>query len=106
MSPAVGLIVVRVSRNPDRLHDAIARLSKETGAPVWSVNSGFYETGETGVGSENIVTLKPPHILVVADEGVDQTSYGSLWWTSMLSRMPSHSSSVAPVRGSLQYVTS
>jgi hypothetical protein len=75
-----GTIVVRVSRNPDRLHDAIARLAKETGATVWSVNTGFYETGETGVGSGDVVTLKPPHIIVVADEGVDQSSYGAIWW--------------------------
>jgi hypothetical protein len=75
-----GTILVRVSRNPDSLHDAIARLSKETGATVWSVNTGFYETGETGVGSESVVTLKPPRIIVVADEGVDQTSYGAIWW--------------------------
>jgi hypothetical protein len=75
-----GTLIVRVSRNPDSLHDAIARLSRETGTAVWSVNTGFYETGETGVGSENIVTLKPPRILMVADEGVDQSSYGALWW--------------------------
>jgi hypothetical protein len=75
-----GTIVVRVSRNPDTLHDAIVRLSRETGASVWSVNTGFYETGETGVGSENIVTLKAPRIIMVADEGVDQSSYGALWW--------------------------
>jgi hypothetical protein len=75
-----GTLVVRVSRNPETLHDAIARLGRETGAAVWSVNTGFYETGETGVGSENIVTLKPPRIIMVADEGVDQSSYGALWW--------------------------
>jgi hypothetical protein len=75
-----GTIVARVSRNPETLHDAIARLSRETGANVWSVNSGFYETGETGVGSEDIATLKPPRIIMVADEGVDQSSYGALWW--------------------------
>lgn len=75
-----GTVVVRVSRNSERLHEAIARLSKETGAAVWSVNSGFYETGETGVGSETVVTIKPPRIIMVADEGVDQTSYGAIWW--------------------------
>ena len=75
-----GTLVARVSRNPDTLHDAIARFSRETGAIVFSVNSGFYETGETGVGSEDIVTLKPPRIIMVADDGVDQSSYGALWW--------------------------
>lgn len=82
-----GTIVVRVSRNPDRLHDAIARLSRETGATVWSVNTGFYETGETGVGSDDVVTLKPPRIIVLADEGVDQASYGAIWWMFDQSRV-------------------
>ncbi|MDT4966163.1 MAG: hypothetical protein QOJ64_900 [Acidobacteriota bacterium] len=77
---ARGTIVVRVSRNPDSLHEAISRLSRETGATAWSVNTGFYETGETGIGSGDVVSLKPPRIIVVADEGVDQSSYGAIWW--------------------------
>ncbi len=75
-----GTIVARVSRNPEGLHDAIARLARETGAQVWAINSGFYETGDVGVGSEDIASLKPPRIIMVADEGVDQSSYGALWW--------------------------
>jgi len=74
-----GTIVVRVSRNPEGVHDAVARLSRETGAQAWSVNTGFYETGDVGVGSEDISALKPPRIIMVADEGVDQSSYGALW---------------------------
>jgi hypothetical protein len=75
-----GTMVVRVSRNPDSLHEAMARLARETGVMVTAVNSGFNETGETGVGSENVLALKQPRILVVADEGVDQSSYGAMWW--------------------------
>jgi hypothetical protein len=75
-----GTVVARVSRNPEGLHDAIARLARETGAQAWAINSGFYETGDVGVGSEDIVSLKPPRIIMVADEGVDQSSYGALWW--------------------------
>ncbi len=75
-----GTLVARVSRNPEGLHDAVARLARETNAQVWSVNTGFYETGEVGVGSEDIVSLKPPRVIMVADEGVDQASYGALWW--------------------------
>lgn len=75
-----GTLIARVSRNPETLHDAIARLSRETGTPVFGINSGFYETGETGVGSEDMVTLKPPRIIMVADEAVDSSSYGALWW--------------------------
>lgn len=75
-----GTMIVRVSRNPDRLHDAIARLARETGVMVTAVHTGFNETGETGVGSENVISLKPPRIIVAADDPVDQTSYGALWW--------------------------
>lgn len=75
-----GTMVVRVSRNPDTLHEAIARLARETGVMVTAVNSGFNETGETGVGSENVTALKQPRIIVVADEAVEQDSYGAVWW--------------------------
>ena len=76
-----GTIVVRVSRNPDTLHDALARLAREAGVEVTAVNSGFAETGDTSIGSENVLSLKRPRIIVVADEPVSQTSYGAMWWT-------------------------
>jgi hypothetical protein len=75
-----GTMVARVSRNPDTLHDAIARLASATGTEVMAVNSAFNETGETGVGSENVISLKTPRIIVAADDPVDQTSYGAMWW--------------------------
>ena len=75
-----GTIVARVSRNPETLHRRIDTLAREAGVAVWSVNTGFTETGETGVGSETVVSLKRPRIIVVADEGVSQTSYGAIWW--------------------------
>ncbi|MGB7924928.1 MAG: hypothetical protein WCF57_16930, partial [Pyrinomonadaceae bacterium] len=70
----------RVSRNTEDLHDAVARLARETGVEVTAVNTGFTETGETPVGSENVIALKEPRIIVVADEAVDQSSYGAIWW--------------------------
>jgi hypothetical protein len=75
-----GTMVARVSRNPETLHDAIARLARETGTDVTAINSAFNETGETGVGSENVISLKAPRIIVAADDPVDQTSYGAMWW--------------------------
>ncbi len=75
-----GTMVARVSRNPASLHDRIAQLARETQTIVWPINTGFTETGETNIGSENVVSLKQPRIIVVADEGVSQTSYGALWW--------------------------
>jgi hypothetical protein len=76
-----GTVVVRVSRNNERLHERIAQLARETGVEVTAVNSGFTETGETGVGSESVISLRRPRIVVAADEPVNVTGYGALWWT-------------------------
>ena len=75
-----GTIVARVSRNPDGLHEAIARLARKTSVDVTAVNSGFNETGETGIGSEDVISLKRPRIIIAADDAVSQTSYGSIWY--------------------------
>ncbi|HYN84670.1 MAG TPA: M14 family zinc carboxypeptidase [Pyrinomonadaceae bacterium] len=76
-----GTVVARVSRNPESLHNRIAALAHETGVTVTAVNTGFTETGETSVGSGNVVSLRRPRIVVAADEPVSVTSYGALWWT-------------------------
>jgi hypothetical protein len=76
-----GTFVIRISRNDEKVHDAVARLSRELGAGVLSVNSGFINEGDTPVGGENVVPLQTPKIAIVADEGVDPTSFGSIWWT-------------------------
>ena len=76
-----GTFVIRISRNPETIHDAVARLSRELGVNVFAVNTGYIEEGDTPVGGENVYSLQVPKIAIVADEGVDQTSYGSIWWT-------------------------
>ena len=65
---------------PRIVHDRIAQLARETGVEVTAVNTGFSEAGDTGIGSETVVSLKRPRIIVVADEPVSQTSYGAMWW--------------------------
>ena len=76
-----GTFVVRLSRNNEAVHDALGRFARELGVAVTAVNTGFQEEGDTGVGGENVIPLKLPRIAIAADEGVDQTSYGSIWWT-------------------------
>ncbi len=76
-----GTFVVRLTRNSEAIHAAIQRLALELGVTVTPVNTGFQETGDTGIGSENVVPLELAKIAIAADEGVDQTSYGSIWWT-------------------------
>ena len=78
---ARGSFVLRMSRNAESVHDAIARLAAETGTTVVAVNNGYNDEGDTGVGSENVQPMQMPKIAMIADEVVDQTSYGSIWWT-------------------------
>ncbi|MBI3654715.1 MAG: hypothetical protein HY231_27090 [Acidobacteria bacterium] len=76
-----GTLIVRTHRNLESLHDRIAKLASETGARVYAVNSAYSEEGDTGLGSENIESLKAPKVAVVWDEGTSPTSYGALWYT-------------------------
>lgn len=76
-----GTVVARVSRNPESLHERIAALARETGVDVAAVGTGFPDTGETGVGSETVVSLRRPKIIVAADDAVSVNSYGAMWWT-------------------------
>jgi hypothetical protein len=76
-----GTFVVRISRNPNEIHEAVQKLSSELGVQVVAINSGYIDEGDTPVGGENVYPLQNPRIAMLADEGVDQTSFGSLWWT-------------------------
>lgn len=76
-----GTFIVRVTRNDNSVHDAIRNLARELGVNVTAVNTGYSDEGDTSVGGENVYPLTAPKIAVIADEGVDQTSFGSLWWT-------------------------
>ncbi|MFP5264413.1 MAG: M14 family zinc carboxypeptidase [Blastocatellia bacterium] len=76
-----GTLIVRVHRNPETLHARMAALAAATGAQVYAVNSAFAEAGDTGIGSESIVSLKQPRVAVVWDEGTNPTSYGAMWYS-------------------------
>ena len=76
-----GTFVIRVSRNPATMHDALSKLAGELGFRVIAANSGYAEEGDTGIGGESVNSMRQPKIAIVADDAVDQTSYGSIWWT-------------------------
>ncbi len=76
-----GTFVVRVSRNPNTIHESITKHATEMGVNVIAVNSGYADEGDTGIGGEAVLSLQAPKIAIAADEGVDQESYGSIWWT-------------------------
>ncbi len=76
-----GTFVVRVSRNPETIHEAVSRLANEFGVGVQAINNGYSEEGDTPIGGEAIYQMQSGlKIVMVADEAVDQTSYGSIWW--------------------------
>jgi hypothetical protein len=76
-----GTLLLRTHRNPETLHERIAKLALETGARVYAVNSAYSEEGDTGLGSESIESLKAPKIAVIWDDATSPTSYGALWYT-------------------------
>lgn len=76
-----GTLIARVHRNPETLHARIVELAGSTGAQVYAVNTAFAEEGDTGIGSEAIVSLKPPRVAVVWDEATSPTGYGALWYS-------------------------
>jgi hypothetical protein len=75
-----GSFVARVERNPVSLHERIAALARTSGVRVRALQSAYTESGDTGVGSEAIVSLKRPRLAVLADGPVSPTSYGWLWF--------------------------
>jgi len=72
--------VVRAQRNPAALHERIAALARETGARVTAVASAFPDSGGVGVGSESVVAIHAPKILLAAGDGVEQTAFGAIWY--------------------------
>jgi hypothetical protein len=76
-----GTFVIRISRNPYSIHSAVNALAKELGVDVTPIDSGYIEEGDNPIGGESIAQLNSGlRIAVAADEGIDQTSYGSIWW--------------------------
>jgi hypothetical protein len=75
-----GTLVARVAHNPDSLHGRISALAVESGARAFAINSAFSEEGDTGIGSETVVGLKQPRVLVVWDEASAPTSFGAIWY--------------------------
>ncbi len=94
-----GSFVIRISRNAETVHDAVSRLAAETGSNVIAINNGYNDEGDTGVGSENVLPMQAPKIAMIADEPVDQTSYGSIWWTLDRYRIEFTPMTLASARG-------
>ena len=74
-----GTFVVRVQRNDSSLHARMTRLAEANGVAVTAVRSAFADTGAVGTGSPSVETVHAPKILLLAGDGINQTSFGSVW---------------------------
>jgi len=70
-----GTFVVRVSRNPEGIHDAITRFSREMGVNVTAVNSGFADEGHNPVGGQAVISPPEPKISNAADGNLPTGKY-------------------------------
>jgi hypothetical protein len=75
-----GSFVARAQRNPSSLHERIAALGPAMGVAVFPLQTAFPDTGDAGIGSEDVTGLHAPKILVAAGDGISETSYGWLWY--------------------------
>jgi hypothetical protein len=75
-----GTFVVRVVRNPDRLHERIADLAKAAGVPVTPIRSAFSDSAGVGIGSDDVQPVFWPRVLVAGGDGISQLSYGAVWY--------------------------
>ena len=74
-----GTFLARQQRNSAALHDRIAALAPGLGVTVTPVQSAFADTGNVGTGSDAVVSLHAPRILVAVGDGISETSWGWLW---------------------------
>ncbi len=75
-----GSVVVRVSRNPDTVHERVETLAGRFGVQVDAVHTAYCDEGPTGVGSNPVVTLRFPRVAVLVGEGVSVSGFGHTWY--------------------------
>ena len=73
-----GSFILWEERNPSNLREILSELSKNDGVTVQSIHSSFPDTNSRGIASGSDFSLKNPKVAVLADEPVEQTSYGLL----------------------------
>ena len=75
-----GAFIARTQRNPPSLHERITALGPPLGVAVIPVQTAFPDSVDYGVGSDEVIALHAPRILVAAGDGIWETSYGWLWY--------------------------
>jgi hypothetical protein len=75
-----GAFLARTQRNPATLSDRITALAPAFGVPVTAIQTAYPDSIDWGIGSDEVLALHAPRILVAAGNGISETSYGWLWY--------------------------
>ena len=75
-----GAFLARTQRNPATLSDRITALAPTFGVPVTAIQTAYPDSIDWGIGSDEVLALHAPKILVAAGNGISETSYGWLWY--------------------------
>ncbi|HLX12393.1 MAG TPA: hypothetical protein VKS81_06225, partial [Bacteroidota bacterium] len=73
-----GTIIVPVAGNPPDIYEKMKYLAKEDGVSIYPSNSGYTQSG-INLGSDRVVSLKKPKIIVITDSPVNAESFGAIW---------------------------
>lgn len=75
-----GVVVVRVNRNDESLHQRILELSVENGVDIEAIDEAWTDSGIL-MGARTVVSLNKPKVMVLMDEPTRGRSYGAIWFT-------------------------
>jgi hypothetical protein len=74
-----GSILLRVSRNKEKLHERISALAEKTGVQVWATNTAWTQAGPS-LGTRQAADLKAPRVAIAAYEPTNGRGFGHLWF--------------------------
>jgi hypothetical protein len=73
---ARGTFILWAERNPSNLHEVLTELSQKYGVLIQSIHTSFPDSSRRGIASETDFSLKAPKVALLADDPVEQTSFG------------------------------
>ncbi|MFI5251450.1 MAG: M14 metallopeptidase family protein [Bacteroidota bacterium] len=73
-----GTIIIPVAGNPADIHTRMNEVAQKFGVTIYGENSGYTEHG-INLGSDKMVRVKKPKILVITGQPVSSESYGAIW---------------------------
>jgi hypothetical protein len=74
-----GAFIVRVAPNGERVHDAVARAARASGAHLFALQSALVESG-ADLGSNSVFPMRAPKVAMLGGDPVNGTSFGFAWY--------------------------